>query len=310
MERNLRSIFVSTCIATSVLMTPVPSFAGKVSNLEAQTEGLVRDRGAADRVEAGKRLRTLTQRMASSACHIHAGIDVEVSEQSIISGFQEFEVLTNAIVNGDKNLNILGAENNAGTLQKVNSLQDGWKKVRPALEALLADASDQTALSTVYSEADALLDASVVLTTALEAQYANPVELMGSDALLIEVSGSQAMALQRLSYKACRIWSGYGNEDDLEEVKKYVSQFNFVVQGLLKGVPEIGVEAAPTQDIAAKLTQAAEGWDEVSGTLASLANKEEFQVEDALWLCQMLQQKTAAMEGVMDLYTDYSRRVY
>ena len=89
-----------------------------------------------------------------------------------------------------------------------------------------------------------------------------------------------------------------------------MSQFNFVVQGLLKGVPEIGVEAAPTQDIAAKLTQAAEGWDEVSGTLASLANKEEFQVEDALWLCQMLQQKTAAMEGVMDLYTDYSRRVY
>ena len=300
---RVRTLFTTLAVATLTMGMPV-SAAGIFKT------GFVEDLGAADRIEAGERIRTLTQKLGSAACHLHAEVDVEVSEKILNAGVAEFDKLIDALEFGDESLHIIGGEEKPRMLRHIASLRKEWAVVRPAYKLIKADHQDREALEVIFDETNKMLKAASILVAELEGEYTNPTELLQSDMLLIEVSGQQAMATQRLSFEACRIWSGHGNEKDREELKQYTAQFEFAVKALLTGQPQLGLMPAPNAAIADKLTKAVSDWDDIRWKLENLAENSSISTEEATKLCRILFKKMAVMEKVSHMYVEHSRRVY
>ena len=272
--------------------------------------GLVDDIGSADRIKYSDRLRTLTQTLASAACHLNSGIDVDVNKAILENGIQEFDYLSTSLRYGNAELNIIGEEGDPKTKRAMELLEREWTPMKAAFSDILETNDDANALSVIYNGNDRLLKWAGVLETQLEAQYSNPTELLQSDAMLMEISGKQSMTTQRLSFIACKIQSGTQTDDEIAGLKELAEQFDFSVRALQTGRPELGLNAAPTPEISAKLADIIDGWDDISGKLNTLASTGVVSQEDVKQIGRALYQKMETMEKVTHLYTEYSRRVY
>lgn len=275
-----------------------------------KTAALVDDIGSADRLKYGDRLRTLTQALASAACQLSAGIDVDASKAILENGIQEFDYLSTSLRFGNAELNIIGEEVDPKTKRAMELLEREWTPMKAAFSDIHDSGDDANALSVIYNGNDRLLKWAGVLETQLEAQYSNPTELLQSDAMLMEISGKQAMTTQRLSFIACKIRSGTQTDDEVAGLKELVKQFDFSVRALQTGRPELGLNAAPTPEISAKLDAIIDDWGDIGGKLSALATSGAVSDDEAEEMTRALYQKMESMEKVTHLYTEYSRRVY
>lgn len=302
MRRTIGTALIAMTLTTGVALTPAMG-AG------IYDAGFVADTGAADRIEAGERLRTLTQALGSAACHLQAGVDTDASARILTEGQAEFERLMTALEQGDTDLHILEAETHPRVLRLLAALRDEWNVVRPAYDQIKST-SDDAALATVFTETNKMLTVADKLVAELEGQYTNPTELLQSDMLLIEVAGKQAMASQRLSFEACRVWSGHGTDKDRDELRQYSAQFEFAVKALLDGAPQLGIAPAPNAMIQKSLSQAISNWDEVRWKLENLSAESEISTDEATKLCRVLYGKMAKMQKIAHMYVEHSRRIY
>mgnify|MGYP001797221919 CR=1 FL=1 len=270
----------------------------------------VEDTGAADRIEAADRIRTLTQTLASASCHAANGVDVEANVGVLKTGAQTFDDLLNALRHGDEQFHIIGAEKRGSTIRLLDKVDAEWAPVRDALAALATDLTDANALNAVYDANDSLYELSKVLLSKLEGEYANPVELLQSDVILIDISGQQATAAQRLAYEACRVWSGVATQKDKDELLLLTQQFAFAVNALHDGAAQFGIMPAPTEEITLALEEVVEDWDSIAWKLKNLAASKTISPDEASLLCKVLFKKMLAMEKVTHMYTEHSRRVY
>lgn len=309
---NSRLLTTGILATTLWAMSPAAYAVGAgIAPVEDATEvGFVEDTGAADRIEAGDRLRTLTQTLASAACHAANGVDVEPNRGVIKNGAATFDALMNALRNGDEQFHIIGPEKRGSTIRLLDTMEAEWSPVRDALAVLAEDLSDADALNVIYETNDTFYEASKALLAKLEGEYSNPVELLQSDVILIDISGQQATAAQRLAYEACRVWSGVATQKDKDELLQLTQQFAFAVNALHDGAPEFGVMAAPTEEITLALEEVVADWESIAWKLENLAASETITPDEASFLCKVLFKKMVAMEKVTHMYAEYSRRVY
>ncbi len=267
------------------------------------------DSGAANRIVAGDLLRTLSQEIPSSVCHLHNGIDVEGSIALLTSGTAKFDAVADALLNGNADMGIVGGEERRRTAVEIEALIASWEPIRDAAIAVLNDPSDAASAMTVYDSTDVMLEKTSHLLSELEGEYANPVELMQSDVMLLEVAGRQAMMTQRISYEACRIWSGDGNDALVADLDKTVQQFAFAMNAMSNGMPEVGINPPPTPEIAAHLAVVGGDWDTITGYLETV-KAGEADAELRAELFQRLNAKMHKMEEIAELYAAFSKRGY
>ncbi|MEM9341869.1 MAG: type IV pili methyl-accepting chemotaxis transducer N-terminal domain-containing protein [Pseudomonadota bacterium] len=279
--------------------------------METPTQaGFVEDTGAADRIEAADKLRTLTQTLASAACHAANGVDVEANRGVLTNGAAKFDALLNALRHGDEQFHIIGAEKRGSTIRMLDTMDAEWAPVHAALDTLAADLTDAAALSVIYANNATFYEATKVLLAQLEGEYSNPVELLQSDVILIDIAGQQATAAQRLAFEACLVWSGVATQKEKDELLQLTQQFAFAVNALHDGAPEFGVMVAPTEEITLALEEVVEDWDSIAWKLENLAASESITPDEASFLCKILFKKMVAMEDITHMYVEYSRRVY
>ena len=311
MRSPFTTCLVAPALVASIALSALPGMATATSAPPQLLDiGFVEDSGAADRIEAGDRLRTLTQTLASAACHVNSGVDVKASKKILKGGLKTFDKILNALEHGDVSMHILGAEERPSTLRDIAKVRDHWGPMRDAYATLIDTPDDSAALDVVYAGTEDLLEETKVLLVHLTAEYTNPTELLQADQLMMDVAAGQAMASQRLSYEACRIWSGTATQKHKDELRELTGQFEFAVNALANGAPQLGLQAAPTPEIKAKLEKAISNWDDVSWKLLTLADAETLDHEEATKLCRVLYGKMAVMEKISHMYTEYSRRVY
>jgi len=171
---------------------------------------LVEDIGAAERIDVADRLRTLTQLIPASACHLHGGVLADEARQMLTVAHDTFTVLTDALLDGDESLNIIGAEQRPKTIAEIEAINVAWQPTDDAVMRLLADANDTEALAVIKDTNGPLFDKASHLLSELEGEYTNPTELLLVDMLLIEIAGRQSMLTQKMSKEVCTIWCGQG----------------------------------------------------------------------------------------------------
>lgn len=230
----------------------------------------VEDTGAALRIEAADEMRVVSQEVPAAVCHLHNGVAPELSAELLVEGVTKFDRVLNALLNGDAEFGIIGGEERSRTIRYLEDLQVSWIDLRTSALIVYDDPADTAAVAAVYEMASMMLEKTSVVLSEIEAEYTNPVELLYADVLLLEVSGRQAMLTQRLSYLACRKWSGSADDAYIELLKTASGQYGFAMQAMLNGAPELGINPPPTEEIATALQSVAADSDLIQEKLGSL----------------------------------------
>ena len=307
-----------TAFVTSILsiLHPATLYAGQTSTsatdqvvLTEQTEIII-DMGAANRVIAADLLRTLSQEIPAAVCYLHHDVDVEEASELLGKSIARFDETVLALLHGDESRGIIGPETLFKVAREIEELIVAWEPIHDAALTVLTDPSDRAAVEVVYDSADRMLDQTYHLLSEIEAEYSNPVELLQSDMLLLEVSGRLAMMTQRMAYEACRVWSGEGNAALIEDLQKTIGQFEVGMRALTDGMPELGIKPAPTAEIAENLKHVASDWSVINGYLETVISGAEMSVDDRANLYHLLAVKLHKVEELEDLYQAYSKRVY
>jgi len=266
------------------------------------------DNGAANRIGAADRLRTLSQEISAEVCFLHNGVLVDQNHSALTHSISEFDEILNALLNGDVERHIIGAEERLKTIREIEAIMAEWAPLHQAAQDVLTDPGNIDAVHLIYEQSEHLLDTTSHLLSELEGEYSHPTEVFMSDVLLIEFAGRQAMLTQKIAFEACLVWSGYGGTEQIDDLQKICDHFDLIARALQNGMDGTGITPAPTTEISEALEHVVADWDEVMVHLEHIVEGEETDQENMGWIDQVLTNKMHRMEAVVEMYVAYSRR--
>lgn len=272
--------------------------------------GFVNDDGAANRIVAAERLRSLSQEVPAAVCHLHNNIDVDEATEVLESSVAAFDFMADALLNGNEDIGIIGAEQKPKSIVEIEALIESWQPIRIAALAVLSNPLDADAAQIVYSSDDDMFEKTYSLLTHIEGEYSNPTEILQSDLMLLEVSGRMAALSQRLAFEACLVWSGAGNAEVVADLLKTMGNFEASRTALHEGMPALGILPPPNAEIAAKLEEISDHWDDVHDALTHVASGADIPVPEREILYHDLITKLHQIEELEELYQNYSKRIY
>lgn len=271
---------------------------------------LVEDIGAAERVEAGDRLRTLSQEIPAAACHLHGGIAPDQSRKLLEESRRDFEVIIDALLNGNPAMNIIGGEPRKLMIAEIDNLAETWAPTNAAIDALLTTPGDKGAITTIKQDNAVLFDKTSHLLSELSAEYSNPAELLQIDALLIDIAGRQSMLTQKMSKETCQIWTGNRSDEMMSALTSSIQTFDVSMNALLNGMPALGVIPAPTPEIKSGLELVMSDWTELRTELEAVMAQADTPTERKTQVYEALNAKMYKLEEIVHLYAIYAKHKY
>lgn len=224
----------------------------------------------ADRIRLANRLTMLTQRVAAASCALTDDVAVEESHFFLEESMHEMDIIIDALKHGNDALHILGPEKNHGTLKDIELLHEEWAATHGAVEAVIADGHDVESAHIIDDHNLELLKRASVLLSDIQGQYSHPYELTQADAMLLKISGRQRMLTQKMAKDACEIWTGYHADLGRADLTETMQIFEASLNALRFGMPEAGIEAAPTEAIEKDLDSILGRWAIIKGNLEKL----------------------------------------
>lgn len=268
------------------------------------------DSGASNRIVAGDLLRELSQEIPAAACHLHNDIDVEEAHELLTTNITVFDVVLDALLNGNPEIGIEGAETSRRTAVEIEHMIADWEPIHDAALKVLEDPDDAESLKIIYDLTDGMFEKTYHLLSVIETEYSKPTEILQEDVMLLEISGRMAAMNQRLAYEACRVWSHEGDPEMIADLRKSMSIYEGSLMALTNGMPSLGIIPPPTEEIAAKLAQIGDHWEEVHTQLEHVASGDEVSVEERFSLYHGLVEKLHKIDELEILYQDHSKRIY
>lgn len=283
--------------------TPADTMAGSAATLALPGA----EDSAAERMEAADILRMLSQEIPAAACHLHHGIDAENSRKLMLDAKLKFAKILDALEHGDEELYIYAPETRPKTLRDIEQIRAVWTPMIEAALKLLEAPDDRAAYDLIRTQNEGLYELTSHLLSEISGQYSNPTELTQLNALLLEIAGRQEALTQRISKEACVVWSGYDDEEHLGLLDKSVESFELGITALYKGMPSLGIIAAPTPEISQGLEEVVGDWQEMKTLLQTVSDGTAVDADKAS-IFTRLNEKTKKMEDIIHLYALYSKQ--
>lgn len=221
--------------------------------------------GGDQRINFSGKLRMLSQRMPAAACNLHAGVVPTSSRTALNAAVEEFDTILDALEFGDDSLGIFGPEDRVRTLRVI---QEVHTKLTPIKEALATETGETLSSDTVTILADqnmALLDIAKLLVSELSGQYSNPVALVQSDAMAIDIAGRQRMLTQKMSKEVCLALSDINADEARAALQSTMNMFEVSLGALQNGMEQVGITPPPNAEIASGLVTVETEWRMVRG---------------------------------------------
>ncbi|MGL4235211.1 type IV pili methyl-accepting chemotaxis transducer N-terminal domain-containing protein [Tabrizicola sp.] len=273
---------------------------------EAPAKSAIEDVGASARVEISGELRVLTQELATNACFYLAGVSVEDTKADLIESIEEFDEIVEALRNGDEEMGVIGPEPQAKTLRLLDEIEALWGPYRAAAEGAVS--GDNVEQNSVYlaEHNQALLETAIVLASAVNAEYANPAELTQANAMVIDISGRQAMLTEKMLKEVCGVDTGnaaYGTPEGLRET---IALFDVSLNALATGMPEVGVIEPPTSEISDALQAALADWAPLKAMIQEVADKAAPPQDEESELFSDVEELQEMMEETTEQYREFA----
>lgn len=277
------------------------------SNVELLST-FAQDTGDVIRIESAEYLRTYSQEVAAAACFLYNDIDATLSRELLREAREGFDLRVEALLKGNPALGIIGGEERRKTIVRIEEVDAIWGEMAAAVDALLADHGDADAVSVIKAKNMELFDRTDLLVTEIEAQYANPSILTQANVIVLEVIGRQAMMTQKIAKNACKIFTGAGSDKVVAELQGSVQIYEASLGALLNGMPELGIQPAPTPQIAEALGQIQSDWAEVRPILDRLATGETVDRETQVFLFKHMVEEMLRFEDISHAYVEFSNQ--
>lgn len=275
---------------------------------EAVDASLVEDIGAQERINLSGKLRMLSQRIASSACHFWEGVDVEATSAMMLSSTEEFDKILTALEFGNEEMNIIGSEKRRKTLFKIEKVKEQWAPIKAAVLHLAEHPDAEADLIIIQKQNLELLKRSASLVSELVGQYSNPAEMVQADSMVIDIAGRQRMLIQKMSKESCLMASHHENEDTRENLKGTMNLFEVTLKALTSGMPAAGVKPPPTSEIASGLELVNREWEEVKPMLEVILSGAEVDHDFEADKFHKLNELMSDMNKVVGMYARYAKK--
>ena len=305
-------------LTTSIGVAPV-SFATADEALALQTLAALHDedlftRGidsdGGDRVRLAQRLTMLTQKVAASSCALTSDVAIEESHFHLEEAMFEVDIIVDALLNGNEALHIFGPEQSRRAAHDIEVFREEWDETHVAIEAVIADGHDVDNAHIIDDHNLSLLEKASILASDIQAQYSHPYELTQADAMLLNIASRQEMFTQKMAKDACEIWTGYHAELGREDLESTMVIFENSLTALLNGLPDAGIEAAPTPAIEKDLVSILDRWQIIRGNLDLLLAGEELDYDQKYEIFHDFNIELEEIHHLVQDYKDYTQRAH
>ena len=264
----------------------------------------------ADRIRIAGQLRTLTQQVAAASCAVSSNVGVTEARTILAHATQEFDRYIVALRDGDDALHILHPETQRRTLDDIANVYNEWSTMHGAIEIILNEGQNVEAAHLIDDHNLPLLALTDELAADISGEYAHPYEITAADAMMIEIAGRQRMLTQKMAKDACEIWTGYHAEDAREDLAATLTVFETSLNALRYGMPEAGLQEAPTDAIRVDLDKLIARWEVIKVNELTLIGGGELTDEEKAEVFHDLEVELAELDHLLDDYKDYAERTH
>ncbi|MEM6594685.1 MAG: type IV pili methyl-accepting chemotaxis transducer N-terminal domain-containing protein [Pseudomonadota bacterium] len=295
---------IPTLAIAAVLGCAAVSSAAFAQEAKVTPAALQEDSGAQERINFSGKLRMLSQRIPSAACHLAAGVEVDASKKLLQGASAEFTKIVNGLEFGDAELGIASAEERRKTVAKINEVRVAWMPMKDAADAMLAGDISDSNLEKILKANMGVLKSAAELTNTIVGHYSNPNELVQANSMLIDLAGRQRMLTQKMSKESCMMSTGHGSEDIITALKGTVDTFNSSLSALRNGMPALGIRRPPTAGIGEGLKGVAAHWSDVKPLLDQISAGESLEDADTARKFNGLNVTMKTMNEVVGMYAE------
>jgi hypothetical protein len=242
------------------------AFAGGPTQAQAAEPAqaaAIDEENAEQRLNLSGKLRMLSQRIPSAACHLSLDIDTEGATALLSGAAAEFEKILTALEFGDAELNIMRPETRRKTLFRIAELRAEWEPMQAAAQAMMAGTATDDDLAFILSHNLAVLTRAQLLVEEVSKQYANPNAMTRAAAALIDISGRQRMLTQRMSKESCMAATTFATPQTTVSLNGTMSIFEASLEALRFGMPAVGIAPPPNAAISDGLAIVLDDWTSV-----------------------------------------------
>lgn len=258
----MRSTFKQLAIVVPALLM-IATTPLHADDAMVQAISVTQEENAQERINFSGKLRMLSQRIPSAACHFNRGIETAGAGALLDGATAEFEQILTALEFGDEDLNVINPETRRKTLASIHALRELWEPFKAAADAVTAGTAGEAEFDYLLNQNMAVLGAAQLLVEELVKQYSNPNAATRSSLMLIDISGRQRMLTQKMSKETCIIGSAYQTPETRSNLEGTTQIFEASLEALRFGMPAVGIGPPPNPEIAQALDDVLENWTRV-----------------------------------------------
>ncbi|MEO1641178.1 MAG: type IV pili methyl-accepting chemotaxis transducer N-terminal domain-containing protein [Pseudomonadota bacterium] len=249
-----RTSILTSAICLSLAFTAPGVGMFGATEAEAQTADTEAVGGKA-RVSRSASLRTLTETIASASCRIGNGYNAELAQLELQAARSDFDQILNGLINGNNALGMPGPEERRRTLQELNQTAALWAPIDAAAVQLAAGLGSDADASVVREGYPALYTQTEQMASVVSGQYADPQQLLQSDATVLNFAVRQRALAYSMTRAMCELAAGTGDADTQEELATSVDLFDRTLIALRDGFPAAGINPPPNDTIRDRLSE-------------------------------------------------------
>lgn len=289
------------CVALAVATVPsVGVFSA--SSAEAQSIDDALYNGGKARVSRSANLRSLTESVASASCRVDGGIGVETAQAELAGSRADFDRIIDGLTNGNAALGMPGAEKRARTLDALSTTNALWEPLDAAAERLATGAGSASDAQAIGSGFSALFDQTEQLASVVSGQYADPQQLLQSDATVLNFAIRQRALAYRMTREMCELSTGTSQSETQDGLQETVNLFEQTLIALRDGFPGAGVNPPPNDAVRNSIESTYDIWQSERGIFDAAIAGERPTAEAVNAAAALSETLSVAMNNTITLY--------
>lgn len=210
-------------------------------------------------IDAGNRLRVLTQTLSKDVVLLAVGVDKDAALERLATNQHTFANLVNALTYGDEKMGFV-ASRNVKVKRELSRINEAWPLFNAAITKIIrARRADVPDMTTVADLSDVLLNS---VEAAIKAYVATRSRQLHSQLdFATDVAARQSMLVHKILKEYLLVAHGLQAGKHAKLLSKSYTLYDRSLKGLIYGDSEQGMMAAPSKQITKQLEKTEKIWD-------------------------------------------------
>ncbi|WP_208350413.1 type IV pili methyl-accepting chemotaxis transducer N-terminal domain-containing protein [Pseudaestuariivita rosea] len=262
------------------------------------------DQDVLNRLDVAERQGMLTQRMVKSACFAARGIGADLHLDYLAEAHDQFETSLLALREGSGMLQLL-PETKPSLLMAQRRVMDAWPEMDRPIKAIIRDRTTSTEtileLQPISLAIKAIAEDAAQRTAMAYSDDASGASFTQN--MTVDIAARQRTLTQNMVKQACLM----GISDDLStltaDLAEAINLFDLSLNALQNGLPDAGVMAPPTDEIAKGLSLVKTEWTALKPAFQAAVEGDVPEAERLIVMDHAAEKMLEIMDEVVSLYS-------